>query len=1161
MSRQKNYIHKPLLPSFSENSKAYHVVSGFLAVRANKLDMARLASQLKNVGNNSMAAQALDSLFGVAPFARGPVWGNMTPNAVEQLGNGENCYFFQPKSLEREVSWCILGLKSFAAKLREFTTLRDKVERHILLGNYQDAKALLEMSVKLFGYSVWYFEMRLIIAGCRNDVEEGISLLTNVNEVYNKQEDKLGIVPILLQNLYNRSFTNTPLRYDNMVASTFKRNRDKSNRFDYYLFRLNYYQYTDLSNLSEVVNIEQFHAAIDRYTLLLYVLRSCYVHQPKKRTAVMRYVKQLYAISGDSQLLPFFALCNRSLLPDSYFDRDFVAILDSYYTGQYPTTAELCRTYLERDPSNLYVIKLYCRSLMFLGKGFQSITHNTDSPLHNIAFNTYKLMVEKDNGESIERLNNILKNIYGLHVAAQLDQFVKAESREQHNDDLAYLSITCFDPYFTRAIQEEAQQKDYLELGLHHIPDSVTIQYRKECLERTISPSSPIVAYIRDVDTAKITFECGDYNAALQQWQKIFDENHLAIPTCQTAVEYIFRSLVALGADYRQQAVQFYVKCYMENRSFVSKVETEQFMSELKQSRYEGIRNGLDLMVFVFLNANKYPQKQFVLERYCKYERVTYPSELISRFKTRDREKAELFLYILLSDDILYHHYKLRSTIDVLDEKLKIVNYLKAQYPDKRLYSDIYTELMHELVAYRGMNKMDDSKIYVNEDAVMKYELFNIAPLYERFRKQAALARKGGTVLLVGGINFNDPSGISEIIQDTVSYSNDAVADVATELFDFIRRAFLKSRFGLGTYLSTRIRHGVFEGEMRSFLERLDLILGTERGAYVPETHWHHHYRVDHNTRNLLNVALKNLSYETDHLIANFKDSVIQIRVDNNDTNGGLFCYEQPSEVISSRLMQLESESSNAQDFCHKVMEWLWQITEQCLENIRDRVQNDLRPSFTRNIDYLESCVEKINTHDSLRADLLTAINNAREELNSCLVKVERWFYRQEAKMEDFRLSDHTKMAFDTTDKYATEVHVNMNVQIPPTEPLFKAQYSASMFDLLLIFFSNIFKYSFEEYNRPVTFKVTIEEGAIMHLYMENKLRAGTNEEKQNEEFQRLINEESMIQKEHGSGLAKAMNIVKYDFGNSENTYTIVARDGRCYTDVYIHLSNIVVNP
>ena len=65
-----------------------------------------------------------------------------------------------------------------------------------------------------------------------------------------------------------------------------------------------------------------------------------------------------------------------------------------------------------------------------------------------------------------------------------------------------------------------------------------------------------------------------------------------------------------------------------------------------------------------------------------------------------------------------HHYYKLKSTIEVLDEKLKIVTFLRTMFPQNRNYSDICTELMHELIAYRGMKKMDDSKIYVNEDAV-----------------------------------------------------------------------------------------------------------------------------------------------------------------------------------------------------------------------------------------------------------------------------------------------------------------------------------------------------------------------------------------------------------------------------------------------------------
>lgn len=1159
MGRNDKFTPTRPLPKLTDQAKSYQVISTFLAQKTNKENIARLACQLKNNGNYAETNEAFRTLFRTAPFMERVVWGNLCPSEVADLGNGDNSYFFEPESLEREFSWVLMGLRRYKKQLRSFVCLRDQVERHIMLGNYQDAYQLLQDSIKQFGYSVWYYEMRLTIAGYQDRIEDSFSLLTTVNEAF-KKADRMDIVPIILQDLCNRSISRSPLQFDNLLLSHFKRNRTDGNRFDYFLFRLNYYQYYNLENLSEMIEMDHMNSALDRYTTLLYVLRSWYINKEKQRDKVLHYAKQLYNITGDPQLLPFLALDGKTELPESYFDSSFITILDNYYTGQYEECAKNCRSYLELDPSNLYVVKLYCRSLMFLGNGFHAITNNSDCLLQAIALNTYKVMVEKENKEFVENLNIMLKNVYGLRIAAALDHFVKSEQREPHADMMTFLSLLKFDPFFIKAFDKEADQKAYLERGLQHIPGSAAIEYRKQCVERNISPDSPVVAYIRDVDTAKITYEREKFEDALEQWKAIFDSHHESIPTAQTATEYIFLSLLALGIDYRKEAVKFYVDSYIENRAFVSKVVTRHFMEDIKQSRYEGLSTDLNLLIFVFLNAVKYPQKQFVLERYCKYEHVTYPSELIQKLSARhDQQKVELFFSTLLTDDILYHHYKLKSTIAVLDEKLKIVNFLKSQYPDNQKYSNIYTELMHEIVAYRGMNKLDDSKIYVNEDAVMKYELCDIEPLFDRMRKQAALSREGHSVLLLGEFSL---SGLKEVIKDEATYSTDAVADIATELFNIIRHAFLKSRFGLGTYLSTRIRHGVFEGEMRSFLKEHDLILSTDGGSYVAAgTRWHHRYHLEPSARDVLNQALRRFSQSTDDLILNFKDSVIQIREDNNDTNGGLFCYDQPTDVISKRLMEIEGDSKDASEFCRKVMIWLWEITEKCLEDVREKVQTELKPSYTQNITELENKLEPLTSHATLQADLHTAINQAREELTARLAKVEKWFYRQEAKLEDFHITDHINMAFDTISNYSPDVHVKPDGKAPDPGPLFKAQYSASMFDLLTIFFSNVFKYSRVEMERPMLFDVILEEGDMMHMHLENNLPEGTDESALNIDFQSRISNEKLIQKEGGSGLAKAMNIVKYDFGNIHNNYTIVAKDGKCLTDIYIHLSNMVILP
>ena len=150
-------------------------------------------------------------------------------------------------------------------------------------------------------------------------------------------------------------------------------------------------------------------------------------------------------------------------------------------------------------------------------------------------------------------------------------------------------------------------------------------------------------------------------------------------------------------------------------------------------------------------------------------------------------------------------------------------------------------------------------------------------------------------------------------------------------------------------------------------------------------------------------------------------------------------------------------------------------------------------------------------------------------------------------------------MALDTIQNYSPDVNMKTSVNAPIHCPLLHADYSASMFYLLTIFLSNAFKYSRVEMERPLFFDVVLEECGIMHLHIENTLPEDVEEDILNRDFQSRLSNENLIQKEGGSGLAKAMNIVKYDFGNENNTYTIVAQKGKCIMDVYINLTNMVV--
>lgn len=1156
----KRFIPQILIPEIKPSWKDYQVIEAFLSMKGDKKKWSEIAFTLKYTGNNTLINLTLGSSFKSHSILNSVIWGNTIPKQVEELGTGWNRYFYKPQSVEIEINWVLQCLKKHKNILRQFIILRDKVEKHILLGEYPQAELLLEESLKSIGYTVWYYEMRLTIAGLQNDLSKAIGIVSNFNTIHKNL--KRGIVPIVLSNILSRSQRSIPsYEYDAELYSRYKKNRTEfqNDRYNYYLFRLNYYQNYNIDDLSVALMMESLNSVIDRYILMNYILRSYIIKDSKNKDVANSFAVTLYNITSDRCWIPYILLKPYKELPKEYYDKDFISILDRYYTGEYDSVISECKTFIYNKPYHFDVIKLYCRALLFKNNGFKQIVNSADSVLNEVAKLIYSVMTEQDNATSLDLLYQRCKNLYGLSFAGGLDYYIKEEKKWEKDSWLHLSTMSCFDPLFTTAFENNKEKLTYLDWGLKYGEESVVISYQKRRVEKLTTEESNVVDYIREVDNAKITFENKEYERAIRLWNSIIEKNTEYIPTVQTAVEYTFMSYINMGVVYRQKAIRFYVEKYIENKAFVSKVDTRQFVTDIKNSRYEGLKNDIDFLIFILVNAENYPQKQFVLESYCKYENVTYPSDLLDKLKKKDPKKVELFLYLLVTDDLLYHHYKLKNTLDVLDEKIKIVSYLKSEFSENNLYSNMCTELMHEIVAYRGMKKLDDSKIFVNEDAIMKYELCKIDDLYDRFKKQATLARSNRVFVLVNGTDFSHNNAV-DLIDDIATYSNNAIEEVALQIFNVIRYAFLKSRFGLGTYLSTRIRHGVFEGELRSDFERLNLILSQSGQQYMPSDYWTIEYSLDSKMRENLYHAQVKFSQNIDSLISSFKDSVIQIRVDEDDEKIGDFDYTVNTKELCDRLMEIELKTQDRESFCRSVMAYLWEITEKRLEIIRERISNQLKPDIFKHLQTLELSFDSLSGHNTLTADLKTAVNNARAALTNKLTKVEKWFHRQETKFEDFDIENHIRMTMEQATRYYSDVQFEMNVKMVSLPAKIRSEYSSSMFDLFFIFLINMLKYSKNSNQRIFQISSQMIDDDMIKISLINDLQCGIQENELNHLFKKKMNDIAKLQQEGGSGLVKAMTIVKYDFGNTNNTFTIQATEGKCIVDILFNIKDMLVD-
>ena len=208
----------------------------------------------------------------------------------------------------------------------------------------------------------------------------------------------------------------------------------------------------------------------------------------------------------------------------------------------------------------------------------------------------------------------------------------------------------------------------------------------------------------------------------------------------------------------------------------------------------------------------------------------------------------------------------------------------------------------------------------------------------------------------------------------------------------------------------------------------------------------------------------------------------------------------------------------------------------------------------------MEKCFDSLSGHNTLCADLKTAVNNARAALTKKLTKVENWFYRQETKFEDFDIENHIRMTMEQATRYYQDITFEMDVNMVSLPAQIRSEYSSSMFDLFFIFLTNMLRYSKNTNPRIFQIRSQMMDENIIKISLINDLQDKMQEDSLNNIFAQKMNDVAKLQQEGGSGLVKAMTIVKYDFGNTDNTFTIRATEGKCVVEILFNIKDMLID-
>jgi len=564
----------------------------------------------------------------------------------------------------------------------------------------------------------------------------------------------------------------------------------------------------------------------------------------------------------------------------------------------------------------------------------------------------------------------------------------------------------------------------------------------------------------------------------------------------------------------------------------------------------------IDLPIFFHIQqVNSYFQYAS-LEQFLNIINVDKPSEII---EFNDKDKYIYLLNKICTIDVLNNFYLVYENDDeVLDERIKILSIL-SKFDESNLQS--YIEEITQLTQKRKINEtiktVNDGKISLNFSRIKDDKDYSLKNSFNRFIKFRSFTDKTD-------LNIFENTDLiklyySEIKNDPGKLQDAAFISFKSLFFELVDYFLFSPEHGLDGDLSTRIRHGVLENQLRSVFINNNLISKLKSdNTYKDIEFWSNlgleKSYPDNCILKIQNI-LKEFSRSVDSLISKIVTEDMQVKSNNHSfKQNALFNYTFSNEnlwIVYNKF----NEIKDYDEFLDIMFSTLKLYTENLLENIKDYLQNDLNSIFQNMLSKLQDDFKALPQGNEVISEINLTINKAKTYIELELHEISKWF----------KIANNTKDIFldiDTIIGTAVEsINVINSETINPKldincDILFEGWYY--YYDIFKIILENAIKHSKLEtsalnieivVNQSIIYKDV--EGAskpLISLQIEAKNNLGDIDyAKTNKKLSSIVknwkSDLSSVNKEGGSGFQKIKRRLVYDIDVFDNNISYRLED------------------
>lgn len=1020
------------------------------------------------------------------PFSKRLLFDNgCLPKKYSELRKGKQLYF--SNNLAGELAWLVNSLSKYTEEINLFIDLEKKYQTSILLGEFETAKEILDKINSDICVSYWAIENIFSVEQKLNGTEANWSFLKELNNKTNlpytnffssffsvKSEAEVSILQ------YKRSIEN------------FTKVDLPEHDIEYVIYRLGYfYEFIEFKEYAYFLYAETISSVIDKYLLLIDVLTDLSDDNANKNL-LKSVIEELnhYGII-DSRLDRLKEINYGDSLLN--LNTEILNLFDIYTIGDHQGSIKMSIDLLKKYPYALEVYETLIKSYIEEGKGF--FKTNISFPIDFILEKMYSIFNKDENFyESKESLLreyiyfpklSFFKQLLALILSCTRKKYIKADATLYLiNSNFSNPQIIFGNDVHSRIDFEEFYFKTHISIRVNkYILDKNYEGLRNENLPtHKLKIYEARIGYRYDDETnIELLNELAN-NLALNNY--FYEENILSLFKANQ-VHLNIEILIKLVVD-----------SYFKNNFLIERLNIEDLINHIVTTNYVLENVTIDLPILFFIHETDAYFLFVTLEIFLNTISVDKPSEIENYHNEYAKSRFIYLLDKVCTVDVLNNFYLLYENDDeVIQERIQILKKLaKIDDINQKKYIEEIASLTQKKTIRRVINQVNDGKISLNFSRIAQDKKLSIENSFNRFLKLKGFSEKNELLVMDSqdliSSYFSNNNDESEKRQDA-SFIN-----FKSLFFEITDHFLFSEEHGLEGDLSTRIRHGVLENELRSIFKSLDLISTKKsENEYNNINVWDtlcDNIAVRQEVKDGIQMAFKDFSKSIDSLILSIIKSYIQIQSNSHtDKVYGLFNYRFIDEYLQMMYKEVSSTIDNHEDFIHYAFNILTVITNTSLKNVRNFLEKDINTKFQSLINNLESDIKKVIDKGEIFSEINRSINISRTQIQKKIYSISNWFKITNINSGALDMDTIIKTAFESINLRQFE-----NEKIVPKIKAPQALFFAGGFyyiDIFKILIDNSIEYS----NLPFD-KLNIEI-EIINEVLHNK------EKKINESFSRVV--------------------------------------------------------